>query len=213
MPLLSPLYLERDPVSVIQGLFSFNLLYKLLPLYSLMRHFGFAAPQPRQSPDGSFLKIIYILLKRLLKLLPSNEAVQLRLRFTAPTFGASPHKKIDIWTLIFKWTWIYISLIYCRCTRSCGTSAPRCCASVASVARWLLPEKYKKSGERTNKFAPSPLFLYFSPHGSLFHAKKVPQCPILPGSCPPSTFGAGRLYFCVRYGNRCGPSAIITKLI
>ena len=94
MPLLSPLYLERDPVSVIQGLFSFNLLYKLLPLYSLMRHFGFAAPQPRQSPDGSFLKIIYILLKRLLKLLPSNEAVQLRLRFTAPTFGASPHKKI-----------------------------------------------------------------------------------------------------------------------
>ena len=43
--------------------------------------------------------------------------------------------------------------------------------------------------------------------------KKVPQCPILPGSCPPSTFGAGRLYFCVRYGNRCGHSAIITKLI
>ena len=42
MPLLSPLYLERDPVSVIQGLFSFNLLYKLLPLYSLMRHFGSA---------------------------------------------------------------------------------------------------------------------------------------------------------------------------
>ena|GEM_PF-5571879 len=53
-------------------------------------------------------------------------------------------------------------------------------------------------------------FLYFSPHGSLFRAKKVPQCPILPGSCPPSTFGAGRLYCCVRYGNRCGPSAIIT---
>ena len=123
-----------------------------------------------------------------------------------------------IWKgILYRWYRVSFLLIfyinYCRCTRWCGTSAPRCCASVASVARWLLPEKYKKSGERTNKFAPSPLFLYFSPHGSLFHAKKVPQCPILPGSCPPSTFGAGRLYFCVRYGNRCGPSAIITKLI
>lgn len=38
---------------------------------------------------------------------------------------------------------------------------------------------------------------------------KIPQRPILPGSYPPSTFGAGRLYFCVRYGNRCGPSAIV----
>ena len=126
-------------------------------------------------------------------------------------------------------------------------------ASVASVARWRLPKKYKKSGERTNKFAPSPLFLYFLPHGFFYRivvssglfnslvgsnprqlhsflylcfallscipnfckiwAKnlKVPQCPILPGSYPPSTFGAGRLYCCVRYGNRCGPSAIIAR--
>ena len=73
-------------------------LVNLLPLYSLMRHFGVAsaAPSSRQSLDGSFLKIIYILLKRLLKLLPSNEAVQLRLRYAAPPFGASPHKKIQI---------------------------------------------------------------------------------------------------------------------
>ena len=42
---------------------------------------------------------------------------------------------------------------------------------------------------------------------------KVPQRPILPGSYPPSTFGAGRLYCCVRYGNRCGPSAIVARLI
>ena len=42
---------------------------------------------------------------------------------------------------------------------------------------------------------------------------KTPQRPILPGSYPPSTFGAGRLYFCVRYGNRCGPSAIVARLI
>ena len=36
------------------------------------------------------------------------------------------------------------------------------------------------------------------------------QRSTLPGSCPPSTLDAGGLYFCVRYGNRCGPSAIIT---
>ena len=101
MPLLSPLYLERDPVSVIQGLFSFNLLYKLLPLYSLMRHFGVAsaAPSSRQSLDGFNIKSFRI--KRFLTLLPSNESVQLRLRFTTPTFGASPHKKID-WNIDFQ---------------------------------------------------------------------------------------------------------------
>ena len=36
--------------------------------------------------------------------------------------------------------------------------------------------------------------------------------PTLPGSCPPSTIGAERLNFCVRYGNRCSPLAIVTKL-
>ncbi len=36
------------------------------------------------------------------------------------------------------------------------------------------------------------------------------QRSTLPGSCPPSTIDAGGLYFCVRYGNRCTPSAFIT---
>ena len=43
--------------------------------------------------------------------------------------------------------------------------------------------------------------------------KKAPRCPILPGSCPPSTFSAKGLYFCVRYVNRCFPFAIITRLL
>ena len=34
--------------------------------------------------------------------------------------------------------------------------------------------------------------------------------PSLPGGCPPSTIGVIRLNFCVRYGNRCIPYAIIT---
>ena len=37
--------------------------------------------------------------------------------------------------------------------------------------------------------------------------------PTLPGSFPPSTFGAGELNFCVRYGNRCILSAIITTYL
>ena len=36
------------------------------------------------------------------------------------------------------------------------------------------------------------------------------QRSTLPGSCPPSTLDAGGLYFCVRDGNRCCPSAIAT---
>ena len=43
--------------------------------------------------------------------------------------------------------------------------------------------------------------------------KKAPRCLILPGSCPPSTFSAKGLYFCVRYVNRCFPFAIITRLL
>ena len=137
MPLLSPLYLERDPVSVIQGLFSFNLLYKLLPLYSLMRHFGVAsaAPSSRQSLDGFNIKSFRI--KRFLTLLPSNESVQLRLRFTTPTFGASPHKKIDIWTLIFKWTWINLltSLPLYSLMRHFGSAVLR----LSRVSRQMAP--------------------------------------------------------------------------
>ena len=36
------------------------------------------------------------------------------------------------------------------------------------------------------------------------------QLPSLPGGLPPSTIGVRRLNFCVRYGNRCIPSAIVT---
>ena len=35
--------------------------------------------------------------------------------------------------------------------------------------------------------------------------------PTLPGPCGPSTIGAGKLNFCVRDGNRCDLSAIITR--
>ncbi len=34
--------------------------------------------------------------------------------------------------------------------------------------------------------------------------------PTLPGRCQPSTIGAGGLNYCVRNGNRCGPSAFTT---
>ena len=39
------------------------------------------------------------------------------------------------------------------------------------------------------------------------------QRPTLPGRLHPSTIGAERLNFCVRYGNRCVPLAIITRSI
>ena len=36
--------------------------------------------------------------------------------------------------------------------------------------------------------------------------------PTLPGRCQPSTIGAERLNFCVRYGNRWDPLAIVTGI-
>ena len=36
--------------------------------------------------------------------------------------------------------------------------------------------------------------------------------PVLPGRCQPSTFGAKRLNFCVRYGYRWFPLAIVTGI-
>ena len=38
------------------------------------------------------------------------------------------------------------------------------------------------------------------------------QLPILPGRFQPSTFGVCGLNYCVRYGNRWDPTAIVTGL-
>ena len=40
----------------------------------------------------------------------------------------------------------------------------------------------------------------------------IRQCPTLPGRLQPSTIGAERLNFCVRYGNRWDPFAITTGI-
>ena len=42
--------------------------------------------------------------------------------------------------------------------------------------------------------------------------KKTPRLPILPARFQTSTFGASELNFCVRYGNRCGLTAIVTRI-
>ena len=41
----------------------------------------------------------------------------------------------------------------------------------------------------------------------------IRQCPTLPGRLQPSTIGAERLNFCVRYGNRWIPFAITTGIL
>ena len=41
----------------------------------------------------------------------------------------------------------------------------------------------------------------------------IRQCPTLPGRLQPSTIGAERLNFCVRYGNRWDPFAIVTGML
>ncbi len=43
--------------------------------------------------------------------------------------------------------------------------------------------------------------------------KHAPQLPILAGGDPPTTFGVTELNFCVRDGNRCDLSAIVTTRI
>ena len=42
---------------------------------------------------------------------------------------------------------------------------------------------------------------------------EIRQCPTLPGRLQPSTIGAERLNFCVRYGNRWIPFAIVTGIL
>ena len=50
-----------------------------------------------------------------------------------------------------------------------------------------------------------PIFMGCFPFG-------IRQCPTLPGRHQPSTIGAERLNFCVRYGNRWIPFAITTGM-
>ena len=81
---------------------------------------------------------------------------------------------------------------------------------------------HSSQGLRPIKKGWSPALCKLSLHGPLtilllrglsLKCKKTPRCPILPGSCPPSTFSAEGLYFCVRYVYRCFPFAIITRSI
>ena len=48
------------------------------------------------------------------------------------------------------------------------------------------------------------------PFGQVFSFHGIRQRPTLPGRLQPSTIGAERLNFCVRYGNRWIPFAIVT---
>ena len=43
--------------------------------------------------------------------------------------------------------------------------------------------------------------------------KKTRRRPTLPGPCGPSTIGTRELNFCVRHGNRCGLSVIVTGFV
>ena len=71
-----------------------------------------------------------------------------------------------------------------------------------NAAHWLgQSEKIKLSGCMKRKDPPSRAGLPF--HG-------IRQRPTLPGRLQPSTIGAERLNFCVRYGNRWIPFAIVT---
>ena len=80
-------------------------------------------------------------------------------------------------------------------------------------------ERTLKDPPRKNILSPTLHVPQLSPHQNqktpaLYKRsagiKKPRRRPILPGGCPPSTFGAMRLNFCVRYGNRWYPHAIVT---
>ena len=70
------------------------------------------------------------------------------------------------------------------------------CRTLVGIIR-----KTKLSGYMKRKDPPSRAGLSF--HG-------IRQRPTLPGRLQPSTIGAERLNFCVRYGNRWIPFAIVT---
>ena len=52
-----------------------------------------------------------------------------------------------------------------------------------------------------------------SPANAELFSYGIRQCPTLPGRLQPSTIGAERLNFCVRYGNRWDPFAITTGIL
>ena len=59
-----------------------------------------------------------------------------------------------------------------------------------------------------------PKIIRFIGYTILFNSEEdkssVRQFPTLPGRYQPSTIGVRRLNFCVRYGNRCVPLAVVT---
>lgn len=83
--------------------------------------------------------------------------------------------------------------------------------SCRHLRQGLRPIKRKVIGPLQVNLHGPLTFLFFA--RLKLKCKKTPRCPILPGSCPPSTFSAEGLYFCVRYVNRCFPFAIITRSI
>ena len=52
-----------------------------------------------------------------------------------------------------------------------------------------------------------------SPANAELFSYGIRQRPTLPGRLQPSTIGAERLNFCVRYGNRWDPFAIVTGIL
>ena len=89
--------------------------------------------------------------------------------------------------------------------------SPRTPVSCRHLRQGLRPIKRKVIGPLQVNLHGPLTFLFFA--RLKLKCKKTPRCPILPGSCPPSTFSAEGLYFCVRYVNRCFPFAIITRSI
>ncbi|MDK2962547.1 MAG: hypothetical protein PWP20_1673 [Eubacteriaceae bacterium] len=101
---------------------------------------------------------------------------------------------------------------YCPCNlllrnnEPCGSRLR--CASTRRVSHQMAPSFWKiKNGskkriKKANTLAFLIRFLFSRAAWLVVSRKKIPRHPILPGSHPPSTFGARGLYYCVRYGNR-----------
>ena len=75
--------------------------------------------------------------------------------------------------------------------------------TLTNVARWLVMAQEIETVDWKRKMTQLKLS-----HFSF----GIRQCPTLPGRHQPSTIGAERLNFCVRYGNRWIPFAITTGM-